>query len=59
MRGDLSYLGRPQAEFFVQHAEEIFDGETASSFQGHDGVPSTGGPVIEFDGCSVASVAAD
>ena len=37
MRGDLSYPGRFHAELLVQRAEEVFDGEIASSFQGHDG----------------------
>ena len=37
MRGDLSYPGRFKAEFLAQRAEEVFDGEIASDFQGHDG----------------------
>ena len=35
--GDLSYPGAFQAEFLVQHTEEVRNGEIVGCFQGHGG----------------------
>ena len=34
---NVSYPGAIQAEFLVQHAEEVLDGEIAGDFHGHGG----------------------